>query len=34
MTIKERALARTDPSGAKLHRYTAPDSLLTFLRTL
>ncbi|MGH3837002.1 MAG: tyrosine-type recombinase/integrase [Pseudonocardiaceae bacterium] len=34
MTIKERALARTDPSGGKLHRYTAPDTLLAFLQTL
>jgi site-specific recombinase XerD len=34
MTIKERALARTDPGGGKFHRYTAPDTLLTFLQTL
>ncbi|WP_243769884.1 tyrosine-type recombinase/integrase [Amycolatopsis acidicola] len=34
MTIKERALARTDPRGGKLRRYTAPDTLLTFLKTL
>ncbi len=34
MAIKERALARTDPSGGKLRRYTAPDTLLTFLKTL
>jgi site-specific recombinase XerD len=34
MAIKERALARTNPSGGRLHRYTAPDSLLTFLQTL
>jgi integrase/recombinase XerD len=34
MTIKERALARTDPRGGKLRRYTAPDTLLTFLKRL
>jgi integrase/recombinase XerD len=35
MSIKERALARTDPSPAgTLHRYKPPDALLTFLATL
>src|SRR5262249_49064625 len=27
MTIKEHALARTNPGGGKLRRYTAPDTL-------
>jgi hypothetical protein len=31
MEIKERALARTTPPGTKPGRYSAPDSLLTFL---
>jgi site-specific recombinase XerD len=34
MTIKERALARTAPSGSPPGRYTAPDTLLAFLATL
>jgi integrase/recombinase XerD len=34
MAIKERALARTDPGGGTLQRYTAPDTLLAFLKTL
>ena len=34
MEIKERALARTTPPDTKPGRYTAPDSLLTFLDQL
>jgi site-specific recombinase XerD len=34
LTIKERALARTTPSGAKPGRYRPPDSLLAFLEPL
>jgi integrase/recombinase XerD len=34
MTIKERALARTAPTGGTPSRYTAPDTLLAFLTTL
>jgi integrase/recombinase XerD len=34
MTIKERALARTAPTGGIHNRYSAPDSLLAFLATL
>ena len=34
MAIKERALARVSPTGGKLRRYTAPDTLLAFLKTL
>jgi site-specific recombinase XerD len=34
MSIKERALARTTPTGSPPGRYTAPDTLLAFLDTL
>lgn len=34
MSIKERALARSAPSGSPPGRYTAPDTLLAFLETL
>lgn len=34
MTIKERALARTTPAGAKPGRYRPPDPLLAFLESL
>ena len=34
MTIKERALARTTLPSGRPGRYTAPDNLLAFLRTL
>lgn len=34
LDIKERALARTTPSGTRPGRYRAPDGLLAFLETL
>lgn len=34
MAIKERALGRANPNGGTLRRYTAPDTLLAFLKTL
>lgn len=34
LTIKERALARTAPNGAKPGRYRPPDALLAFLESL
>jgi integrase/recombinase XerD len=34
LTIKERALARTTPTGVKPGRYRPPDSLLAFLEAL
>jgi integrase/recombinase XerD len=34
MSIKERALARTTPTGSPPGRYTAPDTLLAFLEAL
>ena len=34
ITIKERALARTTPNGAKPGRYRPPDTLLAFLESL
>jgi hypothetical protein len=34
ITIKERALARTTPAGAKPGRYRPPDPLLAFLESL
>lgn len=34
LAIKERALARTAPTGSKAGRYQAPDSLLAFLEGL
>jgi integrase/recombinase XerD len=34
MAIKERALARVNPTSGPAGRYTAPDALLTFLDTL
>jgi integrase len=34
LTIKERALARTAPTGTRPGRYRPPDSLLAFLEGL
>ena len=34
LAMKERALARLQEPEAKFHRYTAPDSLIAFLKTL
>jgi len=34
LTIKERALARTQPTGTPPGRYRAPDTLLAFLESL
>ena len=34
LSLKERALARTAPIGAKLNRYRPPDQLLAFLQNL
>ncbi len=34
MEIKERALARVNPPGSTPGRYTAPDSLIAYLKTL
>jgi integrase len=34
LAIKERALARTAPTGTTTGRYHPPDSLLTFLESL
>lgn len=34
LTMKERALSRLDEPDAKIHRYTAPDSLIDFLKKL
>jgi len=34
MQIKERALARVNPPGSTPGRYTAPDSLIAYLKTL
>jgi integrase/recombinase XerD len=34
MTLKEQALARTTPAGAKPGRYQPPDALLAFLESL
>ena len=34
MTIKERALARTTPTGTSPGRYRPPDRLLAFLEAL
>lgn len=34
LTIKERALARTTPTGTRPGRYQAPDTLLAFLDSL
>ena len=34
LTIKQRALARTTPTGTKPGRYRPPDTLLAFLEAL
>jgi hypothetical protein len=34
LAMKDRALARLQEPDTKLRRYHAPDSLLTFLKTL
>jgi len=34
LAMKERALARLHEPEGKIHRYSAPDSLVDFLKTL